>query len=61
MAQNIYFILERMLIYRALYELIKVFYVGMENVIEGDDKEQKFDNDYSDITGTAWAINKCKY
>ena len=50
-----------MLIYRALYELIKVFYVGMENVIEGDDKEQKFDNDYSDITGTAWAINKCKY
>ena len=52
MAQNIYFILERMLIYRALYELIKVFYVGMENVIEGDDKEQKFDNDYSDITGT---------
>ena len=56
MAQNIYFILERMLIYRALYELIRVFYVGMENVIEGYYKEKEFHNDYNDITGAARAI-----
>ena len=45
-----------MLIYRALYELIRVFYVGMENVIEGYYKEKEFHNDYNDITGAARAI-----